>query len=365
MESSARSIRARQTSAEPRAFPVSVAPMMDWTDSRYRRFMRSITRRTPLYTEMITTHAILRGERHLQLKYDALEKPLVAQLGGDSPRDLAECARIVADYGYDEVNLNVGCPSERVQSGSFGACLMATPELVGECLGAMAQASALPVSIKHRIGIDGRESYEDLARFVEIVAAASGVRRFVVHARIAVLKGLSPRENRSVPPLRYADVHQLKRDFPQLQIEINGGFRDLRAAQDQLTAVDGVMIGRAAYETPWIFSAADPLFFGAPGPAQNRAAVIEALIEQLEELQSAGVPLRNCTRHTLGLFNGEHGARHFRRTLTENRDESIAPRTLLGEATRYLRETALYGKPAATAAPATAALHIATVADQV
>ncbi len=349
----------------PTAFPVSVAPMMDWTDSRYRRFMRSITRRTPLYTEMITTHAILRGERHLQLKYDAIEKPLVAQLGGDSPRDLAECARIVADYGYDEVNLNVGCPSERVQSGSFGACLMATPELVGECLGAMSQASALPVSIKHRIGIDGREAYEDLARFVEIVSSASGIRRFVVHARIAVLKGLSPRENRSVPPLRYADVHQLKRDFPQLLIEINGGFRDLETAEDQLAAVDGVMIGRAAYETPWIFAEADARFFGARGPAEHRAAVIEALIEQLQELQSAGIPLRNCTRHALGLFNAEHGARHFRRTLTENRDETIAPRTLLNEATRYLRKDALYGGAAASAAPAKRTLQIATVADQV
>ncbi len=363
MQSITPTARVPQTPAEPPAFPVSVAPMMDWTDSRFRRFMRSITRRTPLYTEMITTHAILRGERHLQLKYDAIEKPLVAQLGGDSPRDLAESARIVADYGYDEVNLNVGCPSERVQSGSFGACLMAAPELVGECLGAMAQASGLPVSIKHRIGIDGRESYEDLARFVEIVARISGVRRFVVHARIAVLKGLSPRENRSVPPLRYADVHQLKRDFPQLRIEINGGFRDLASVQDQLNAVDGVMIGRAAYETPWIFSDADPMFSGVRGPSEHRAAVLEALIEQLQELQSAGVPLRNCTRHTLGLFNGEHGARHFRRTLTENRDDSIAPRTLLNEATRYLREAALYGKPAATAAPVTAALHIATIAD--
>ncbi|MEL7332566.1 MAG: tRNA dihydrouridine(20/20a) synthase DusA, partial [Cyanobacteria bacterium J06560_2] len=241
--------------------PLSIAPMMDRTDRHYRYFMRQITRRTLLYTEMVTSMAIHYGDLERLLGFTAIETPLVLQVGGDDPTLLAECARRAAEFGYSEINLNVGCPSDRVQSGNFGACLMAQPEKVADCIAAMMAAADLPVSVKHRIGIDELDRYEDMAHFVTVVSA-TGCQRFSVHARKAWLQGLSPKDNRTVPPLRYDDVHRLKRDFPHLQIEINGGFEALTDVKDQLQWVDGVMIGRAAYDNPYLFATADQEIFG-------------------------------------------------------------------------------------------------------
>lgn len=324
--------------------------MMEWTDRDFRYFFRQISRRTFLYTEMVTTAAILHGDRELLLGFSDIEKPLALQLGGDHPADLARCARIAEDFGYDEVNLNVGCPSDRVQSGNFGACLMAQPELVAECVAAMQAATVLPVTVKHRIGIDrgldGKplDRYEDLERFVDIVAGA-GCRRFSVHARIAVLGGLSPRENREIPPLRYDDVFRLKRAFPELLIEINGGVRELATARGLLTKTDGVMIGRAAYETPWIFQSADRDFYtGAESTtppigetAQNvsagtavahagtRRTVLEAMIPHLEWRLAGGRKQHQVLRHMMGLFAGERGARAFRRAISEREYPELDP----------------------------------------
>ncbi len=297
--------------------PLSVAPMMDRTDRHCRFFLRRLTRRTLLYTEMVTTWAIRRGERERLLGFDREEKPLALQLGGDDPRALAECARIAEGMGYDEVNLNVGCPSDRVQKGRFGACLMAEPRVVAEAVAAMRAAVALPVTVKHRIGIDRLDRYADLAAFVSTVAAA-GCDRFSVHARIAWLKGLSPTENREVPPLRYSDVYRLKREFPQLAIEINGGIRSLEEAQEHLLHVDGVMIGRAAWDDPYLFAAADSQVFGEPGAAPSRRQVLESMAPYLERWHRQGLPIARITRHLLNLFAGRPGARKWRRTLSEN-----------------------------------------------
>ncbi|MDX1387987.1 MAG: tRNA dihydrouridine(20/20a) synthase DusA, partial [Acidobacteriota bacterium] len=239
-----------------RAYPLSVAPMMDRTDRHYRRFVREITRRTLLYTEMITTGAVLQGDRDFLLGFSPEERPLALQLGGDDPEALSECARIAEDRGYDEVNLNVGCPSDRVRQGRFGACLMAEPERVADAVAAMREATSVPVTVKHRIGIDDLDRYEDMALFVRTVAGA-GCDRFSVHARKAVLGGLSPKANRTVPPLRYEDVHRLKREHPGLRIEINGGIASLEEVRRQLEFVDGVMIGRAAYDDPFLLSTVD------------------------------------------------------------------------------------------------------------
>lgn len=320
------------TAVDPRRIsrPLSVAPMMDWTDRDFRFFLRQITRRSFLYTEMITTAAILNGDRARLLAFSEIEKPLALQLGGDNPTDLAKCVRIAADWGYDEINLNVGCPSDRVQNGNFGACLMARPEVVADCVAAMTAASPGPlITVKHRIGIDRDRTsaprtprYEDLAGFVETVAAA-GCRRFIVHARIAVLGGLSPRENREVPPLRYEDVFRLKRDYPALAIEINGGIRDLATAREMLEKTDGVMIGRAAYETPWIFSTADREFpFGndsitADEPNVTRRSVLEAMVPYIEARLRENRTQHSVLRHMLGLFAGEPGARAYRRAISE------------------------------------------------
>ena len=241
--------------------PLSIAPMMERTDRHYRYFMRQMTRRTLLYTEMITTAAILHGDREKLLGFSSEEKPLSLQVGGDNPQELAECARIAEDMGYDEINLNVGCPSNRVQNGNFGACLMAQPERVAQAVEAMQKAVDLPVTVKHRIGIDQRDRYEDMAHFVRIVSEV-GCRRFTVHARKAWLKGLSPKENRNIPPLRYQDVHRLKQEFPHLFIEINGGITTLEQVQEQLKLVDAVMIGRAAYDNPYLFATVDRDLYG-------------------------------------------------------------------------------------------------------
>ncbi|MGF1457549.1 MAG: tRNA dihydrouridine(20/20a) synthase DusA, partial [Leptolyngbyaceae cyanobacterium] len=293
-------------------YPVSIAPMMDRTDRHYRYFMRQITKRTLLYTEMVTAQAILHGDRDRLLGFSPLEKPLVLQVGGDDPAWLAQCARIAADYGYDEINLNVGCPSDRVQSGNFGACLMAQPDLVAECVAAMIAAASLPVSVKHRIGIDDQDSYEHMANFVATVAT-TGCQQFSVHARKAWLQGLSPKENRDVPPLRYADVYRLKRDFPHLCIEINGGIKTLAQVRDHLAQVDAVMIGRAAYDIPYLFAEVDRRFFGVEDAVNTRSQVVEAMLPYVDYWTGQGLKLNSITRHMLMLFHGQPGSRTWRR----------------------------------------------------
>jgi tRNA-dihydrouridine synthase A len=297
--------------------PLSVAPMMECTDRHFRVLMRHITRRTLLYTEMIVTGAILRGDRARFLDFSPIEHPIALQLGGDDPAQLAECARIAEDWGYDEVNLNVGCPSSRVRSGSFGACLMARPETVARAVEAMRAAAAIPVTVKHRIGIDDQDRYEDMLGFVRTVAAA-GADRFTVHARTALLNGLSPKENREVPPLRHHEVHRLKAEHPHLIIELNGGVRDLDAAAAQLAHVDAVMIGRAAYDDPWIFAGADRRFFGLDWAPSSRIAVAEAMAGYADDQARHGVALHHVTRHMLQLFSGQRGARAWRRHLSEH-----------------------------------------------
>lgn len=295
---------------------IAVAPMLDWTDRHYRYFIRLLSRHTLLYTEMVTTGAILRGDRQRLLAHDPTEHPLALQLGGSDPAELARCARIAADWGYDEINLNVGCPSDRVQSGRFGACLMAEPDLVAACVAAMRAATNLPVTVKTRIGIDERDSYQELADFVRRVAAG-GCTVFIVHARKAWLSGLSPKENREIPPLRHEVVHRLKRDFPELTIVLNGGLTTLEQVTEQLRQVDGVMIGRAAYENPYLLAEVDRRFFGSSASPPNRHQVVRALLPYLEERLRAGTPLQCMTRPILGLFQGIPGARAWRRVLSE------------------------------------------------
>ncbi|MCC6622078.1 MAG: tRNA dihydrouridine(20/20a) synthase DusA [Deltaproteobacteria bacterium] len=286
--------------------------MMDRTDRHLRWFLRQLTRQTLLYTEMVTTPAILRGRRLDLLAFSPEERPLALQLGGDDPRGLAACARIAEDLGYDEVNINVGCPSDKVQRGRFGACLMAEPALVGEMVEAMRQATTLPVTVKHRIGIDDRDAYDDMRRFIDTVAAA-GADRFTVHARKAWLTGLSPKENRTVPPLRYEDVYRLKAERPELVVEINGGIRTLEAARQQLARVDAVMIGRAAYETPWVLARADSVVFGRPSDPLGRRT--DAIRAAAGYVASSGIRLHQLGRHITELFHGEAHARRWKHGL--------------------------------------------------
>ncbi|MEQ9234158.1 tRNA dihydrouridine(20/20a) synthase DusA [Coleofasciculus sp. E2-BRE-01] len=300
----------------PVTYPLSIAPMMDRTDRHFRYFMRQITRRTLLYTEMVTSAAIIHGDRDRLLGFSAEEKPLVLQVGGDNPLELAECARIAEGMGYDQINLNVGCPSDRVQNGNFGACLMAQPERVARGVEAMIKAVTIPITVKHRIGIDECDRYEDMANFVRIVSEA-GCQHFSVHARKAWLQGLSPKENRMVPPLRYSDVHRLKQEFPQLFIEINGGFTSLEQVQEQLKFVDAVMIGRAAYDNPYLFAEADCQIFGEEGIPPTRQQVAEGMLEYIDHWVAKGLKLNKITRHILQLFSGQPGSRAWKRHLTE------------------------------------------------
>jgi len=297
--------------------PLSVAPMMDRTDRHFRSLVRLFTKRTLLYTEMRTTGAVLKGPREKLLGFSPEERPLSLQLGGDDPVALAECARLAEQLGHDEVNLNVGCPSDRVQSGRFGACLMARPDDVARAVEAMRAACSIPVTVKHRIGIDELDSFEHMLAFVDRVARA-GCDRFTVHARKAVLGGLSPRENREVPPLRYEQVHRLKLERPQLEIEINGGFKSLAAAAEQIGHVDAVMIGRFAYDRPEAFREADRLFFGEEldGPTAHEA--VRLLLSYTESWLSRGGRFHDISRHALGLFAGRPGARRWRRTISES-----------------------------------------------
>ncbi len=290
--------------------------MMDWTDRHCRYLLRLISRRVLLYTEMVPTGAVLHGDRARFLGFDPAEHPLALQLGGADPEDLAACAGLAEAQGYDEVNLNVGCPSDRVQQARFGACLMAEPALVARCIAAMQDAVGIPVTVKSRIGIDDQDDYADLLRFVDTVAVA-GCRSFTVHARKAWLEGLSPKQNREIPPLNYERVYRLKAERPDLEIVINGGIRSLDEAEAHLARVDGVMIGRAAYQDPYLLAEADRRLFGVPGPAVSREAVVEAMIAYAQRETARGVPVKCITRHMLGLFNGLPGARAWRRSLSE------------------------------------------------
>ena len=290
--------------------------MMDWTDRHERAFLRTISRHTLLYTEMVTTGAILHGDRDRFLAFDAIEHPVALQLGGSEPEDLAFSAREGAARGYDEINLNLGCPSDRVQRGRFGACLMTEPELVADCVAAMIAAVDVPVTVKTRIGVDETDSYDALQAFVAKIAAA-GCRSFTIHARKAWLSGLSPKQNREVPPLRYEVVYDLKRDFPDLEIVLNGGVQSLDDAAAHLRQVDGVMIGRAAYQSPYLLADADRRFFGEDAPAKSREQIVADFLPYVERRLAQGVPLKSITRHMLGLFNGLPGARAWRRHLAE------------------------------------------------
>ncbi len=306
--------------------------MMDWTDRHDRYFLRLISRYALLYTEMVTTGAILHGERARFLAFDPAEQPIGLQLGGSEPEALSQAAKAGENFGYQEINLNVGCPSDRVQRGRFGACLMEEPELVADCISAMQDGVAIPVTVKCRIGVDDRDNYEDLAEFVECVAAR-GCRTFVIHARKAWLSGLSPKENREIPPLDYARVFRLKRDFPDLEIIINGGITDLDQADEHLSeGVDGVMLGRAAYQNPYILAEVDQRFFGAKEEAPSREEVALAFADYAREQMDEGVPLKSMTRHILGLFNGLPGARAWRRHLSEEAHKPGASAEIIADA---------------------------------
>jgi tRNA-dihydrouridine synthase A len=290
--------------------------MLDCTDRHARFLLRLVSRRVLLYSEMVTTGALLHADPARWLDHDAAERPLALQLGGSEPAAMARCAGFGAAWGYAEINVNVGCPSPRVQSGAFGACLMAEPETVAACVRAMRETVAIPVTVKTRIGVDDRDSYEALVDFVGTVADA-GCGTFVVHARKAWLSGLSPAENRNVPPLRYDMVYRLKRDFPALEIVLNGGVTSLDIARTHLAHVDGVMIGRAAYQDPYLLAAADQMLFGDPAPPPTRQAVLRGYLGYVEAQLERGVPLHRMTRHLLGLFQGQPGARAWRRHLSE------------------------------------------------
>lgn len=301
---------------------------MDWTDRHCRYFWRLLSKRARLYTEMVTTGALLHGDVERHLDFNDSEHPIALQLGGSEPRALAECAALAQSWGYDEVNLNCGCPSDRVQNGRFGACLMAEPELVRDCVSEMRSRTSIPITVKHRIGIDHQESYAELQNFVGTVAEG-GCKVFIVHARKAWLQGLSPKQNREVPPLNYPWVYRLKQDFPALTIVINGGIESLQASQTHLDAVDGVMLGRAAYQNPWLLSQVDSCLFGDQDPACTREQVIERLIPYIDGLLAEGGRLNWVTRHLLGIFQGEFGGRQFRRLLSEGAHKPGADTTLL------------------------------------
>jgi tRNA-dihydrouridine synthase A len=318
---------------------LSVAPMMDWTDRHCRVFHRLITRHARLYTEMVTTGALLHGDVARHLDFDPAERPLALQLGGSETADLAACARLAARWGYDEINLNCGCPSERVQRGSFGACLMAEPALVRDCVAAMREAVDLPVTVKHRIGIDRGESYEFVRDFVGTVAQA-GCTVFIVHARNAWLKGLSPKENREVPPLRHEFVYRLKRDFPLLTIVLNGGVTDNAQIALHLQHVDGVMLGREAYHHPWLMAEWDRRFFGDDStPAPSREAVEAAMVEYMTRLAAQGITWPHAARHMMGLQHGLPGARRWRQVWSDHHLKEMAPAQVMRQARQAMQPT--------------------------
>jgi tRNA-dihydrouridine synthase A len=294
----------------------TLAPMMEWSTSDCRTFWRFLTKRAVFYSEMVTTGALIHGDPHRFLDYHAEEHPLALQLGGSNPTDLAKCAQLAEQWGYAEVNLNCGCPSDRVQNGMIGACLMAHPTLVADCIRAMQDSVSIPVTIKHRIGIDDMEDYAGLTHFVGTIAD-TGCKTFIVHARKAWLKGLSPKENREVPPLQYDMVHQLKKDFPDLEIIINGGINTIEESQSHLTQVDGVMLGREPYSNPYLLATVDRDIYGDNSPVATREQVMEQFIDYCRTELEKGTRLNHLTRHILGLYQGLPGARQFRRAISE------------------------------------------------
>ena len=327
---------------------LSVAPMMEVTDRHCRFFLRQITRRTLLHTEMITTGALLHGDIDRHLRFHPDEHPLALQLGGSEPEALAHCARIADRYGYDEINLNVGCPSERVQRGAFGACLMAEPELVADCLKAMQDATPLPVTVKHRIGIGRIEDYEFMRRFVDPVARA-GCNVFIVHARNAILHGLSPKQNREIPPLRYDFVRRLKHDHPELEIVVNGGVRTWGEVDAQLAALDGVMLGRAAEHDPWMLAQADQRIFDDSTHAPTRASVIASVADYAADEVRIGTPLRHIVRHLHGLYRGRPVARRWRQLLSDPRALAGNDPGMLLDALAAVERREYVGEPASVA----------------
>ena len=319
---------------------LSVAPMMDWTDRHCRYFHRLLSKNTLLYTEMVTTGALLHGDVPRHLDFNPEEHPVALQLGGSEPADLAHCAKLGEDWGYDEINLNCGCPSERVQRGAFGACLMAEPQLVADCVKAMVDVVSVPVTVKHRIGIDKTESYGFVRDFVGAVSEA-GCNVFTVHARNAWLKGLSPKENREVPPLRYALVHQLKREFPHLTIAINGGITTNAQIAEQLQQVDGVMVGREAYHNPWLLAGWDAAFLGAANTALTREQVEAQMCDYMaREAAAHGTPWSAIARHMLGLRHGLPGARRWRQVWSDHKLKGMHPRDVMALAHGAVREAA-------------------------
>ncbi len=309
----------------------SVAPMLDWTDIHCRYFHSLLTSKALLYTEMVTTGAILHGDKQRFLTLNKAENPIAYQLGGSDPSDLARCAQMVEDAGYNEVNLNIGCPSDRVQNGRFGACLMAEPNLVADCVQAMQQLVSIPVTIKSRIGIDEKDSYQELTDFISTVFSA-GCNTFIIHARKAWLKGLSPKQNREVPPLRYDVVYQIKKDFPELNIILNGGVTSLDSAKTVLKYVDGVMMGREAYHNPYLLAEVDAQLFSEVRPIKTRQQVVLELIPYIQQYLFDGGRLHSITRHILGLFHGVAGARKWRRILSEKASKNGADESLVLEA---------------------------------
>jgi tRNA-dihydrouridine synthase A len=322
--------------------------MMDWTDRHCRYLLRLISRHARLYTEMVISAALVHGDAERHLRHDDSEQPLALQLGGSDPTELARAARLGEAAGYAEINLNVGCPSDRVQSGRFGACLMAEPALVADCVAAMREAVAVPVTVKTRIGIDEADDYAGLAGFVETVAAA-GCEVFIVHARKAWLQGLSPKQNREVPPLRHDRVYRLKQDFPELCIVLNGGLEDLDACAAALERLDGVMLGRAAYHTPYLLAGVDERFFGAQQAPQSELEVARAYARYMDARLAEGVPLSRMSRHLVGLFAGRPGARRWRRTLSEGGVRAARGSALVEEALRCVTEPARESAQAARA----------------
>lgn len=318
----------------------TLAPMMEWSTSDCRTFWRLLTKKAVLYSEMVTTGALLHGDKARFLDYNACEHPLALQLGGSNPRDLAECSKIAEDWGYDEVNLNCGCPSDKVQNGMIGACLMAEPDLVAECIAAMQNAVKIPVTIKHRIGIDDMEDYEGMVKFVSTIAA-TGCTTFIVHARKAWLKGLSPKENREIPPLQYEKVYRLKQEFPHLEIIINGGITTLEQSKQLLEHVDGVMVGREAYANPYLLAEVDQAIYGVSHPPASREDVMEGFMDYCREQLSRGTRLNHLTRHILGLYQGLPGARQFRRILSEQAHKPDAGLEVIRRAIDVLNELRL------------------------
>ena len=321
----------------PTSHKFSVAPMMEWTDRHERYFLRQISRRALLYTEMVTAEAVIHGDRERLLGFSASEHPIALQLGGADPGRMALAAEVGQEYGYDEVNINVGCPSDRVQSGRFGACLMGEAEVVAASVRAMAQATDLEITVKSRIGIDDQDSYDFLRGFVEVVAAA-GCKTFIVHARKAILSGLSPKQNREIPPLDYDRVYRLKADYPQLEIVINGGIETLAQCQDHLDHVDGVMVGRVAYQSPYMLAGVDRGIYGDAAAQASREDLVHAMLPYIKEQMTRGVRLNAISRHMLGLYHGQPGARAWRRYISERSHLTGADGSLLLAAAAQMRQ---------------------------